>query len=238
MKKFEGFHEGKVRLTSLPESFYTELLPHIDHLGELKVSLYIFWRLDQKEGVFRYLQVDDILADKRFMRGLGAKQQEARANLEQALERAVNRGTLLRATILREGSNLESNLIVYFLNSPKGRAAVQAIENGEWRLTGDPQRPIDVEEMPNIYQLYEEHIGPLTPMIADSLRDAEATFPPQWIEDAIQIAVENNVRNWRYVIAILERWQVEGRDERKDRRDTKKARRRYVEGEYADYIEH
>jgi DnaD/phage-associated family protein len=128
--------------------------------------------------------------------------------------------------------------ILYFINSPRGRAAINAIENGEWRPTGDSQRPVEVVAQPNIYRLYEENIGPLTPLIADALREAEATYPLQWIEDAIRISVENNVRNWRYTAAILERWQIEGRDERKDRQDTQKARRRYVEGEYSDYIEH
>jgi DnaD/phage-associated family protein len=75
-------------------------------------------------------------------------------------------------------------------------------------------------------------------MIAETLRDAEDTYPNQWIEEAVQIAVENNVRRWNYVDAILKRWQEGGRDEREDRRDTEKDRRRYVEGEFSDFIEH
>ena len=35
-----------------------------------------------------------------------------------------------------------------------------------------------------------------------------------------------------------ERWKEEGRAEKQDRRDTEKDRRRYIEGEFADYIEH
>jgi DnaD/phage-associated family protein len=146
----------------------------------------------------------------------------------------MKRGTLLSATV-----NLEHGAeTLYFLNSPKGRAAVQAIERDEWRPTGDDRMPIEVRQAaPNIYRLYEENIGPLTPMVADTLRDAEKTYPAEWIEEAIRIAVENNARNWRYVSAILNRWHEKGRDERKDRRDTEKARRRYIEGEFSDYIE-
>ena len=58
------------------------------------------------------------------------------------------------------------------------------------------------------------------------------------LEDAMRIAVERNKRNWRYTAAILKRWQEEGRDERKNRQDTEKDRRRYIEGEYSDFIEH
>ncbi len=95
-----------------------------------------------------------------------------------------------------------------------------------------------IQETPNIFRLYEEHIGPLTPMIAEALGDAEDTYPPIWIEEAVRIAVENNKRSWRYVEAILERWQQEGRDERKDKRYAEKNGREYTEGKYSDFIEH
>jgi DnaD/phage-associated family protein len=62
-----------------------------------------------------------------------------------------------------------------------------------------------------IFVLYEQNIGLLTPMIADELRDAEKTYPAEWIEDAMQEAVHLNKRSWRYVRRILERWRVEGR---------------------------
>jgi DnaD/phage-associated family protein len=151
------------------------------------------------------------------------------ANIEESLQRAVERGTLLRAA-LPQGEDGPQEL--YFLNSPKGRAAVKAIAEGEWRYTGDALQPVDVrQDVPNIYRLYEEHIGPLTPMIAEDLREAEASYPPEWIEDAIRVAVENNVRNWRYIVAVLQRWKEKGRDERKNRRDTEKDRRRYAEWE-------
>ncbi len=68
---------------------------------------------------------------------------------------------------------------------------------------------------PNIFELYEANIGALTPMIADALTDAEEDFAPQWIEDAIRLAVENNKRNWKYCLAILERWKAEGKDDGK-----------------------
>jgi hypothetical protein len=45
------------------------------------------------------------------------------------------------------------------------------------------------------------------------------------------------VRRWRYVEAILRSWQEEGRDD-PNRGDSPKDRRRYVEGKYADFIEH
>jgi DnaD/phage-associated family protein len=228
MNSFSGFPEGKVRLTPIPAPFFSELLPDIDDLGELKLTVYVFWRLDHLEGAFRYLRESDFRSDARFMAGFAATPEAAEQALQQALLRAVQRGTLLRAEV-ELGAGVE---ILYFLNSPKGRAAVQAIVRGEWRPSGQPQLPVELGfERPNIFRLYEEHIGPLTPMIAESLREAEELYPAQWIEDAIRAAVENNKRSWRYAEAILRRWQEKGRDERKDRRDTEKDRRRYAEWE-------
>ena len=88
----------------------------------------------------------------------------------------------------------------------------------------------------NIFRLYEENIGPLTPLIADALKDAEETYSPEWIAEAIDLAVRNNKRSWRYCEAILKRWKEEGRGEKQDRRDSEKDRDKYTKGEYADYI--
>jgi len=65
----------------------------------------------------------------------------------------------------------------------------------------------------NIYALYEQNIGALTPLIADALKDAERTYGAEWIADALKLAVTNNKRNWKYCEAILKRWKVEGKDD-------------------------
>lgn len=64
---------------------------------------------------------------------------------------------------------------------------------------------------PNIFTLYEANIGPLTPMIADTLQDAEKTYAVEWIAEVIEIAVKHNKRNWAYCEAILKRWNTEGK---------------------------
>ena len=67
-------------------------------------------------------------------------------------------------------------------------------------------------EHPNIFKLYEANIGILVPMIAETLREAEQKYPYLWIQRAVQIAVNNNKRNWHYIEAILKRWSVDGMD--------------------------
>lgn len=236
MPAFKGFPEGKSRLIQVPEKFFQELLPQIDHLGELKLTLYCLWRLNRMEGAFRWLRREDFLQDRVFLQALGEPAEQA---LDEALQRSVQRGVLLPAQLPPE----QGGGTLYFLNSPKGRAAVRLIAAGEWRPEPEKNLPVELDqERPNIYQLYEENFGPLTPLLADALKEAETSYPVDWIEDAIRIAVENNKRNWRYVTAILERWRREGRHDRKkgaqDRGDSAEDRRRYVEGEYADFIEH
>jgi len=231
---FNGFPSGKMRFVSVPGPFFSDLLPQIDHLGELKVTLYVLWFLEQSEGTFRYILPADLSGDEQFMRGMGRTPEEAGAALEDSLERAVVRGTLLKATV----TGGDSRETFYFLNTPRGRAAIQAIQSGDWNPSPNLRQPIALNlERPNIFRLYEEHIGPLTPMIAEILREAEQTYSAQWIEEAVRIAVENNVRRWRYVDAILRSWQEEGRNDQ-NRGNSQKDRRRYIEGEFADYIEH
>ncbi len=228
MPSFTGFPSGKVHLTPIPGQFFSELLPQIDHLGELKVTLYAFWFLDRLEAPVRYLTYQDFAGDERLLRGLRPD------SLDDSLERAVQRGTLL--LVQQAGAGPGDRL--YFLNTPRGRAAVQSIQSGEWRPNLEDHPPVSLDvERPNIYRLYEENIGPLTPIVADMLRDAEQAYPQDWIEEAIRAAVQNNARSWKYIEAILRSWQERGRDGT-NRRNSEKDRRRYIEGEYADYIEH
>ena len=241
---FPGF-PPRSRTTPVPAQFFTELLPGFDDLGELKITLYAIWRLDQMEGSIRYLRREDFAADDAFLSGMGKTRQEAEIALDDALERAATRGTLLAATL---GSALSGGLPVvegrgitetlYFLNTPRGRAALESLQQGQWKPeTLRDATPIPAER-PNIFRLYETHIGPLTPLIADTLRDAETVYPPEWIPDAFRIAAENNVRKWRYVEAILNSWLEKGRDDRENLRDSEKDRRKYTQGEFSDFVEH
>ena len=225
---FAGFTDGKMRLTRLPAQFFSDLLPEIDDLGELKVTLYALWFLERMEGKARFLTDEDFTGEARLLKDLGED------GLKDALERAVQRGTFLRVMV----KDAEEEEALYFLNSPRGRAAVQAIQRGAWNPLEGERAGVSLEvERPNIFRLYEQNIGPLTPLIGEVLQEAEQTYPQAWIEEAFRIAVEKNVRRWKYIEAILKSWQEEGRDET-NRRDSAKDRRRYVEGEFADFIEH
>ena len=88
----------------------------------------------------------------------------------------------------------------------------------------------------NIFKLYEENIGPITPLLSDMLREAEKNYPSEWFEEAFEIAVSRNIRNWKYVEAILARWKEKGKDERKDQQDIVKDAKRYSDSDFSEFI--
>lgn len=217
MKTFSGFPSGKVHIVGIPRPVFTDLIPIIDDLAELKLTLHILWRLRQQRGKVRYLRFSDLASDQVLLSGFGEAPLET---LRSALDRVVERGTLLQA------KPPDGDEAIYFANTPKGRAAVEAVARGEW--------PDDVEtiERPNIFTLYEQNIGMLTPLIAEELRDAEETYPSTWIEEAFREAVSLNKRSWRYIHAILERWRTEGKDDDGPGQSDEADRRRYLEWKY------
>jgi DNA replication protein len=217
MKIFKGFTDSE-SFTQLPDTFFHQLLNQIDNAEELKVTLYFLWRVEHMDGPFRALREEDFNAKE-----LGLSADRVRSGLENA----VQRGSILK---------VEKGEVYFLLNSPRGRAIVREIETGNWNPEGaGSAMPF---ERPNIFRLYEENIGPLTPLIADALKDAEDTYSAEWVAETINLAVRNNKRSWRYCEAILKRWKEEGRGEKQDRRDSEKDRDKYIKGEYADYIEH
>lgn len=217
MRTFSGFPSGRIPVVGIPRPVFDELIPIIDDLSELKLTLHVLWRLTQQRGKVRYLSFSDLVSDQVLLSGLGETPVET---LRSALNRAVERGSLLRAERAGRGNEL------YFANTPKGRAAVEALNRGEW-----PQE-IETAGRPNIFTLYEQNIGMLTPLIAEELREAEKSYPTSWIEEAFREAVSLNKRNWKYIHAILKRWEAEGRDDEAAGRSDEADRRRYLEWKY------
>jgi DnaD/phage-associated family protein len=254
MKSFSGFPAGKVSHTPLPNLFFTELLPLIDDVAELKVTLHIFWRLYHMRDYPRCVSHAQLAGDTTLLRSLNELGRPAHEALAEGLERAVARGTFLkmsRGAAEPESWVDQSDYLTtrpndqptawYFPNTAQGRWAVERIQAGELELPEAGLRSVEIPvslERPNVFLLYERNIGALTQFIAEQLRDAEQTYPAEWIEDAFRIAVEQNVRKWAYVRGILERWATKGRDDGTDRKVSKEDPDRYISGEYADYIEH
>lgn len=207
MKPFSGFPQ-KMRLTPLPNIFFSQLLPHIDDITELKVTLHLFWVLYGKRGYPKFVTYGELLGDRLLMIGVGSE-----AALRSGLEGAVGRGTIIDLNLEQHGRTEK----LYFLNTGSDSEARNRIERGEIDVGVLPEEEPFIEDMetaeqPNIFTLYEENIGMLAPMIAEELKAAEQLYPASWIDDAFREAVSRNKRNWKYIEAILKRWDSEGRE--------------------------
>jgi DnaD/phage-associated family protein len=216
MRDFPGFPQ-KMRFTPIPNMFFSELMPHIEDISELKVTLYIFWTLYHRRGYPRFITLSELLSDATLISSLKGEQPPD-AMLRHGLELAMSRGTLLHLKLERNGEGDD----IYLINNDEGRGIVAKLESGELKLGGRLRREqASPEERPNIFAFYEQNIGLLTPLIAEELKEAERFYPAPWIEDAFREAVRHNKRSWRYISSILQRWAVEGRSYGELGRDSK-----------------
>lgn len=231
MQNFHGFIDDSRQSLPLPAQFFDELLLQIDDLPELKVTLYAIANIIRSGDFANCILLEDFTTDAPFMTSLGQNPQEAQTTLLEALERAVQRGSLLRV----DSKHSAEPRAYYFVNSPRGRTAALALQQGETSAAGSHSGA--AREKANIFQLYESNIGPLTPMMADTLHDAENTYPSEWIEEAMQLAVQNNIRRWSYIKAILKSWKEDGHHGA-NRQASKEDYRRYVKGKFGQYGKH
>ncbi len=234
MEQFRGF-PAKMQFTSVPNLFFSSLLPQISDITELKTTLHILWVLYHKRGYPRFITYRELLSNTSLMSSFREGERAPDEVLRQALEMATKRGTILHIVLDRDGAPED----IYFLNTKSDRQVVAKIQNGELILSGlkaEAQTDIETEELPDIFTLYEQNIGMLTPMIAEELREAEKLYPETWIRDAIKEAVTHSKRKWSYISAILERWSAEGRSDGTYQRDSKTDPDKYIKGKYGHMV--
>lgn len=208
MKPFPGY-PSRPAYVAIPRVFFSDVLPGIEDMAELLVTLQLFRLLGAKRGYPRAVPLNELIDDRALAAGFTQLGRNGRVEAQRGLEEALNRGTVLRA----EAPDGQAWLL---LNSVQDKRAADAIRRGELTPAGGrlPQTPVPVAlPQRDIFTLYEENIGLLTPLMAERLQEAEQEYPALWVQEAFQIASENNARSWSYVEAILQRWKSEGRDD-------------------------
>ena len=235
---FAGFPTS-ASATPVPNLFFARLLPRFERPEEMLVTLYFFYAQGLPSRARRhrsppFLTRRELAADATLARALanlcpvpaGRHGDDGEA-LDRGLALALERGSLLRVEVRGDGRSEE----LYLLATPTNRRAAPRLAGAELSLE-EPLPPAVVAEPSNIFALYEENIGAITPLIADDLKDAEERYAPQWIEAAFREAVSLNKRNWRYIHAILKRWEAEGPNYEEAGRDPEADwfERRYARG--------
>jgi DNA replication protein len=239
MKRFEGFPSGgRIGYTPVPNVFFSALLPEITDIAELKVILHVMTALYRKKGYPRFVTYGELAENAALMAGLKGSNESTEEILRNALKMSSERSALLHLSVEKDGKTEE----VYFLNDDSGRKTVARIESGDLKLTGlEVKRPEIIEpgETADIFTLYEQNIGILSPMIADELKEIEKLYPDDWIADAFKEAVLYNKRNIRYISKILENWVAEGRSDGTHRRHPEKTDpNRFIKGKYGHMVQH
>ena len=235
MKQFDGF-PARMEFTPLPNLFFSTLLPQIDDMAELKTTLNVLATLYRKRGYPRFITYGEMLRNAGLMGGLKKEGGPPDEVLRGALKMAAERGTLIHIVLDRD----EVPEHVYFLNTESNRQIVAKIQNGEVKLSGlkaEGRAYVEPEEQPDIFALYEQNIGMLTPMIAEELREAEKLYPEAWLRDAIKEAVKQNKRKWSYISAILEHWSAEGKSDGTHRGYSKKGPDKYIKQRYGHIVQ-
>ena len=258
MTQFSGF-PVKSSFTPVPNAFFSSVLPEITDIAELKVTLFVFEILYAKKGYPKFVTQSELLNNVSLLKSLRNYGDSPEISLEKALNAAVERGVLVavdtspslassvtepRSLSLSKGTEVTKRTgeTLYFINSEANGKVIERIRTGELELPGlrpalhTPSLP---EEQPNIFALYEQNIGMLTPLIADELRDAEKNYPAEWLAEAFKEAVKANKRSWRYVSRILERWSTEGKKDGTHQRYIKENTDpdKYVKGKYGHIVQ-
>ncbi len=192
-----------MQFTPIPNIVFSSLLPDIADVAELKVLLYIFSVIYPKKGKLRFATEKELVN----LAGL------TKDKLHDSLTSLVTKRVVLHLAA-RQDSVPEN---IYLLNTEANQINIHHIEEGKEIIPGfvlvksvtapsDSERPLDV------FTVYEQNIGILTPLIAEELKEACKQYPEAWIKDAIKEAADLNRRNWRFISRVLEHWSTEGKD--------------------------
>ena len=209
---FKEFKKN-VKYIPVPAPVFDILLENISDISDLKLMFRIIWLLQMYNRKPQYVTESEIIADKLI------------AKLTQSTSKTIKSiNNLEKYGVLKSSVNKHDNNKVIFLNS---NSVKEMIEKSNLPITGTDLDPWESNHnIPNIYSLYEQNIGMITPHVAELIKEAENTYPVEWIEDAIKHASTQNKRSWAYISSILNRWKIEGKDNGEHPRHNRKTRYR------------
>ena len=197
--KFAGFGQD-VRFTPVPNPLLSGILESMNSLDELKVVLRAIW-ISHSKGLWQAVTKAELCSDKTVAKMLNASGKELEERVQRALDDAQS-----KAIFITYGTGADQ---AYLLNTYYNRQQLMRTNTPSQEPGNEHDVLPTIESADlipaerNAFTAYEENIGPLTPMIADALRDMLTRHSDYEIVKAINDAVLANARNWRYISAIL-----------------------------------
>ena len=199
-----GFPNGS-KLTPVPNMLFGTVLEQIDDSRTLRCLIRLFWLYHQKDGLPKFFTTDELMGDRTMLRVIGSD----RDSLLDVLNILSELGLLLYINCKIDG-NPDT---VYIPNTEDGRLSFSLLAQGVDGLKIPDKIAVSLghSESSNIFNLYEQNIGVIGHIMAEELKEAEITYPKEWIQEAFKESVIRNKRNWRYIQAILKGWTAEGK---------------------------
>jgi DNA replication protein len=196
---------------AIPRELFDRLV-QVQDLSELKAILCVIRFAGSATN--RPVPSGDLLAPEAARTIAGPHNPEdAQQRAQRAVDRAVTNGSLFRITV-GAATNRETYVVPV---TTRTRTLVERLRSGDGSTVpgmGFPSEANISVYRPNVFAFYEQYLGPLTPLVADQLRDAERSYPRLWIEEAILAAADSQTRSWRYIETMLTRWEETGAPER------------------------
>lgn len=233
------FESDRDRSIPIPSSFFEQHLARIRDLAAIKVLLTVYLHLSDLDPGAPFISEDAIFADRQLVNGvrLTGSNRDPIEEIRHGVDVLAAHDAIVRIVVEEDGE--ES----YWLmpKSPQNQRLLYTFVNGSrafpYRQTRTQAKARVAIERPNVFRLFEQNIGVVTPLIADQIIEAIEIYPAGWIEDAINEAVSLNRRSWRYIQRILERWSTEGRGDEAYRRNQSASgfveREKYLRGKYS-----
>lgn len=223
----------------VPRIFFERHLARIRDVAALKVLLTIYRYVAAEEPESPFVAEETISSDRVLLDGLRmiAATREPLDEIRRGIELLVAHDAVVRLCV-EEGED-ESYWVMPKV--PENQRHLDTLVRGErpfpFSRVAHVDSPRIAIERPNVFRLYEQNIGVLTPLIVDQLIEAIELYPEGWIDEAINEAVSLNRRNWRYIQRILQRWETEGRGDETNRQNQSATGfvqpEKYLRGKYA-----
>lgn len=202
----EGFPEP-MTYTPIPDSVLGKSLVEFTDGDLLRCFLRILWHLYRSKDKIKSVDVTTLNSDSVIRAILANRATPDLSRLSTALKEMHGFGLLMFARVGEDTKN--PKILLHTQHNAK------RIEASSWQSTDliEPTQALaNTSSESNVFELYEQNIGLITPLVADELKDMENQYPIAWVEEAIGLSVIYNRKSIRYISRILERWRNEGRD--------------------------